>query len=85
LPLSCRTVRRHDRLRSLNPVTVDWEGNSYSTGASIGMALRDSSFTSESQWLEAADQACYRAKHQGRGALCLAHADRREPGSAHRI
>jgi diguanylate cyclase len=56
-------------VRALNPLQIEWQGAHYSIGASIGMALWCESLASEKQWLEAADNACYRAKRSGRGQL----------------
>jgi diguanylate cyclase (GGDEF)-like protein/PAS domain S-box-containing protein len=56
-------------LRALNPLEVEWEGTRCSVGASIGVASVTSSMASESDWLEAADKACYQAKSHGRGQV----------------
>lgn len=52
----------------LNPIELRWEGVTYSVGASIGVAMLGDDMTSE-QWLAAADEACYRAKREGRGQV----------------
>jgi len=44
-------------LRALNPLSLDWEGTHYDTGASIGLAARPQDFASEQDWLVAADKA----------------------------
>jgi diguanylate cyclase (GGDEF)-like protein/PAS domain S-box-containing protein len=55
--------------RALNPLSTPWQGSDFVTGASVGLAELDRSFSSETQWLAAADDACYRAKSRGRGQL----------------
>jgi diguanylate cyclase len=61
-------------LRALNPLEMQWEGATYSVGASIGVATVSGEMVSESDWMEAADKACYEAKAQGRGQLQVARA-----------
>jgi diguanylate cyclase len=55
--------------RALNPLSTTWEGSAFVTGASVGLAELDLSFANDTQWLAAADEACYRAKSKGRGQL----------------
>ena len=62
----------HKILRALNPLEIGWEGATYSVGASIGAATVTGGMSGESDWLEAADKACYRAKSDGRGQLRFA-------------
>jgi diguanylate cyclase (GGDEF)-like protein/PAS domain S-box-containing protein len=59
-------------LRALNPLEIEWEGARRSVGASIGVSTVTSEMVSESDWMEAADKACYQAKAQGRGQMQLA-------------
>ena len=59
-------------LRALNPLVVEWEGAKHSVGASIGVAAVTPELSGESDWMEAADKACYQAKSQGRGQLRVA-------------
>lgn len=56
-------------LETLNTLELRWEGVVYSVGASIGVAMLGDDMTSEQEWLAAADQACYRAKREGRGQV----------------
>jgi diguanylate cyclase (GGDEF)-like protein/PAS domain S-box-containing protein len=63
----CRKI-----LHALNPLEIEWEGARRSVGASIGVATVTGGMTSESEWMEAADKACYEAKSQGRGQIRLA-------------
>jgi len=59
----------HKVLQALNPVNIEWQGASYSIGASIGVAAWEESMVSEADWTAAADRACYSAKRGGRGQL----------------
>jgi diguanylate cyclase (GGDEF)-like protein/PAS domain S-box-containing protein len=63
-----RAVSEH-LLRLLNPLELRWDGATHSVGASIGVAMLTATMTNEQQWLAAADQACYRAKREGRGQV----------------
>ena len=56
-------------LHALNPLPIEWQGKSYSIGASIGIAAWSADMASEKDWMAAADQACYVAKRGGRGRL----------------
>ncbi len=56
-------------LRALNPLLIEWQGVSYSIGASIGVATWRTDTASEKEWMAAADEACYVAKRAGRGQL----------------
>lgn len=60
----CRKI-----LQALNPLEIEWEGIRRSVGASIGVAAVAHEMVSESDWMAAADKACYQAKSQGRGQL----------------
>lgn len=51
--------------RLLNPLALEWEGTTYSVGASIGVAVLSAAMRDEQEWLVAADRACYRAKRAG--------------------
>ena len=46
-----------------------WEGRKLTVGASIGMVLVDTSFTSHVDVMRAADAACYAAKRSGRNRV----------------
>lgn len=59
-------------LHKLNPLEIDWEGARRTIGASIGVSTVTGEMVSESDWMEAADKACYRAKAQGRGQIQVA-------------
>jgi diguanylate cyclase (GGDEF)-like protein/PAS domain S-box-containing protein len=59
-------------LRTLNPLEFEWKGSLYSIGASIGLAMNRMDMANEKSWLEAADNACYIAKQEGRGLLRIA-------------
>jgi diguanylate cyclase len=63
-----RAVAVSAQLRQLlNPLELQWNGTTHSVGASIGVAMLSSLMTDEQVWLAAADEACYRAKRNGRG------------------
>jgi len=59
-------------LRALNPIEIEWEGTRRRVGASIGVSVVTGEMVSESDWMEAADKACYQAKAQGRGRIQVA-------------
>ena len=59
-------------LRALNPLELEWEGARYTIGASIGVATVGGGMAGESDWMEAADKACYQAKSRGRGQISVA-------------
>jgi diguanylate cyclase (GGDEF)-like protein/PAS domain S-box-containing protein len=56
-------------LQGLNPLAVEWDGQSYSVNASLGLAMTSAAMADEKDWLESADKACYQAKKDGRGQL----------------
>jgi diguanylate cyclase (GGDEF)-like protein/PAS domain S-box-containing protein len=56
-------------LQALNPLTIEWEGRTYSVNASLGLAMTTARMADEQAWLESADKACYQAKKDGRGQL----------------
>ena len=56
-------------LKALNCLEIEWLGSRYSVGASIGLAMCTMDMTDEKAWLQAADDACYSAKREGRGQL----------------
>jgi diguanylate cyclase len=60
-------------LRALNPLRIEWQGSQYEINASIGLAMNNATLSDEVGWFEAADQACFVAKRQGRGRLHIAH------------
>jgi diguanylate cyclase (GGDEF)-like protein/PAS domain S-box-containing protein len=59
-------------LHLLNPLELHWDGATHSVGASLGVAMFTPAMRSEQEWLAAADQACYRAKREGRGQVQFA-------------
>ncbi|HXY97283.1 MAG TPA: diguanylate cyclase [Steroidobacteraceae bacterium] len=59
-------------LQALNPLEIEWEGARRVVGASIGVATITPEMGSESDWMEAADKACYQAKSGGRGEMRFA-------------
>jgi diguanylate cyclase len=59
-------------LKSLNSLVLEWQGTSYSIGASLGLAMMENHLSSHKEWVEAADAACYLAKRRGRGRLEVA-------------
>jgi diguanylate cyclase (GGDEF)-like protein/PAS domain S-box-containing protein len=61
----------HELLQALNPLKVEWQGETHSVGASIGIALLSQEMTDHREWIAAADRACYGAKRGGRGRLEL--------------
>lgn len=48
---------------------LEWEGNTFSVGASIGLVRVDAGFETAKDVLAAADSACYAAKHRGRNCV----------------
>ena len=50
---------------------LDWEGQTFSVGASIGLVLVDTAFNSGEAVVAAADSACYAAKHRGRNCVMV--------------
>ena len=77
-----------ERIRSdIAQLTLDWSEGRYSIGASIGVAMLDSSTSSFEELMNNADAACYVAKNSGKNRVevyradSLEIADRREQGS----
>ncbi len=58
-------------LQALNPLAIEWEKTTHLVHASLGLAMT-TAMPDEKAWIGAADQACYQAKHQGRGRLQIA-------------
>ena len=59
-------------LAALNPVILKWGNVDYTVNASLGLAMQKPGIENERAWTEAADQACYYAKRQGRSRLEVA-------------
>jgi len=53
--------------RALNPLVVEWNGKTFSIGASLGVATITAAYESTAAWIAAADTACYEAKRTERG------------------
>jgi diguanylate cyclase (GGDEF)-like protein/PAS domain S-box-containing protein len=70
--------------RSLNPLLVEWHGQTFTIGASLGVATITNGYESIAAWMAAADAACYEAKRAQRGQVRFAHptAPSTEPGQA---
>lgn len=59
-----------EKLRqAVHGVALPWQGQTLRVGASLGVASLEADTASAEAWLEAADAACYAAKHGGRGAV----------------
>jgi len=50
---------------------LDWEGHTFSVGASIGVVFVDARYNNPADVLRAADTACYTAKQRGRNCVAL--------------
>jgi diguanylate cyclase (GGDEF)-like protein len=59
-------------LRSVAELSVEWNGMSHTVGASIGAASLRPGRDNRSEWVAAADRACYEAKRAGRGQMRVA-------------
>jgi diguanylate cyclase (GGDEF)-like protein len=59
-------------LRAVSDLMVDWNGARHTVGASIGIASLGPAIASVSEWIAAADRACYEAKRSGRGQMRIA-------------
>jgi diguanylate cyclase len=51
---------------------ISHEGREHCVGASVGVAEINVKMATATQWIAAADSACYRAKRAGRGQACSA-------------
>jgi diguanylate cyclase (GGDEF)-like protein/PAS domain S-box-containing protein len=58
--------------RALNPLPVEWDGKTYSVGASLGLATISEDYKTIAAWMAAADGACYEAKRTQRGQVRFA-------------
>jgi diguanylate cyclase (GGDEF)-like protein/PAS domain S-box-containing protein len=59
-------------LRAIADLMVDWNGATHTVGASIGIASLSPRVGGVSDWIAAADRACYEAKRAGRGQMRIA-------------
>jgi diguanylate cyclase (GGDEF)-like protein/PAS domain S-box-containing protein len=59
-------------LNALNALEIEWLGSRYTNGASLGLAMCTPEMIDQAAWLKCADDACYGAKHLGRGRLLAA-------------
>jgi diguanylate cyclase (GGDEF)-like protein/PAS domain S-box-containing protein len=59
--------------RAISRVGLDWEAQTLTVGASVGVAPLSDEHDSVEAWIAAADAACYAAKAAGRGTVRLAH------------
>lgn len=50
--------------RALNQLDVEWNGKTYSVGASLGVATITNGYENTAAWIAAADAACYDAKRE---------------------
>jgi diguanylate cyclase (GGDEF)-like protein len=61
-----------EKMRSaVEAYAIDWEGQRFSVGASIGLVQVDANFSGHDAVLEAADAACYAAKRAGRNRVSV--------------
>jgi diguanylate cyclase (GGDEF)-like protein/PAS domain S-box-containing protein len=75
-PLS-RAIELGEKLRdAVQTYRLNWEGQSFGVGASIGLVAVDDSFDDAAAVLRAADSACYAAKAKGRNAVAVFAAER---------
>ena len=59
-------------LRAVADLSVEWNGTNHSVGASIGAASLRPGLGNRTEWVAAADRACYEAKRAGRGQMRVA-------------
>lgn len=59
-------------LRAICELTIQWSGATHGVGASIGVAPLVPGIGSVTDWIGAADRACYEAKRAGRGQMRIA-------------
>jgi diguanylate cyclase (GGDEF)-like protein/PAS domain S-box-containing protein len=61
-------------LDAVRAATLVWEGTPLQVGASVGLARHRPGMADVAEWQRAADAACYDAKRQGRGRVCIGEA-----------
>ncbi len=67
-----RAIEVGEKMRdAVQAYRLDWEGQSFSVGASIGLVAVDDSFDNAAAVLSAADAACYVAKAKARNAVAV--------------
>jgi len=59
----------HDLLQAIQALSLDWQGQRLSVGASVGVAALSEDMGSAADWLVRADLASYAAKKAGRGTV----------------
>ena len=59
-------------LGAISELTVEWNGVGHTVGASIGVASLTPGMGNVTEWIAAADRACYEAKREGRGRMRIA-------------
>ncbi|TXC67537.1 diguanylate cyclase [Piscinibacter aquaticus] len=62
--------------QAVSAISLPWEGQTLSVGASLGVASLTAEVTGVDEWLAAADAACYAAKAAG-AAPCTRRAPRK--------
>jgi len=62
-------------LQAIRDFALDWEGQQYRVGASIGVAYTDAGEHDAEVMLRAADAACYEAKRRGRNQIRIHQAN----------
>lgn len=76
--LLCNCDAQHAReiaqrlLGALNPLLTTWDGSTYTTGASLGIAQHDTRYADPVEWMQEADAVCYESKRAGRGSARFA-------------
>ncbi len=58
-------------IRLISTYRLEWQGKHYSVGASIGIVVLEPDDSDYAKLFERADRACYKAKHEGRGRVCV--------------
>ncbi|MBB4845459.1 diguanylate cyclase (GGDEF)-like protein/PAS domain S-box-containing protein [Paucibacter oligotrophus] len=59
----------HDLLQAIQTLSMEWQGQRLSVGASVGVAALSEDMGSAADWLMRADLASYAAKRAGRGTV----------------
>lgn len=72
----------HDLLEAIQTISIDWQGQHLSVGASVGVAALSEEMGSAADWLVQADLASYAAKKAGRGTVRSSQTKSANPGEA---